>query len=165
MPMRSPKLITLAGLYDATEELLQGEQTELSQGAQIEKALAYWDAVTKVMPDWIKVKTGQITSLELRQERISSHTVVLRAIGAVGAELMRLPNWRERVADLGKIDWSKKHPDWQNICIVAGSVVSNRQSRQATKAYIKRELGLKLSEAEQRLLEGAHPTSPATINA
>ncbi len=155
LPPRSAKLFTLAALYDATEELLQGDQTELTAGAQIEKAIAYWDAVTKAMPDWIKVKSGQLLSVDLRQERISAHTVVLRAIGGVGADLMKLPNWRERVADFGKINWSKKNPDWQNVCIVASSVVSNRQSRQATKAYIKRELGLRLTDAETRLLDGA----------
>jgi len=37
---------------------------------------------------------------------------------------------------------------------VANSVVSNRQSRQATKAYIKRRLGLRLSDTEVRLLDG-----------
>lgn len=161
MPVRSAKLFTLAALYDATEELLMGDQTELTQGAQIEKAIDYWDAVTKVMPDWIKVKQGHLMSVDLRQERISSHTVVLRAIGGVGAELMKFPNWRERVVDFGKIEWSKKNTEWQNVCIVANSVVSNRQSRQATKAYIKRQLGLKLSDAETRLLDGAKATVPA----
>src|SRR6266852_3939264 len=78
LPPRSNKLFTLAALYDATEELLQGDQTELTQGAQIEKAIAYWDAVTKAMPDWVKVKSGRLMSVDLRQERICAHTVVLR---------------------------------------------------------------------------------------
>jgi DNA sulfur modification protein DndB len=165
MPVRSAKLFTLAALYDATDELLQGDQTELTQEAKIEKAIDYWDTVSKVMPDWVKVKKGQLMSVDLRQERISSHTVVLRAIGGVGAELMKLPNWRDRVGDFGKIDWSKKNPEWQNVCIVANSVVSNRQSRAATKAYIKRQLGLHLSDAEVRLLDGvkAKDDSAATV--
>lgn len=117
------------------------------------------------MPDWNKVKEGVINSMALRQERISSHTVVLRAIGAVGSELMKLPNWKKRVKDLGKIDWSKKNPEWQNVCIVAGSVVSNRQSRQATKAFLKKQLDLELAEAEQRLLDSARETAPALVTA
>src|SRR3990172_855788 len=52
MPIRSPKLFTLSALYDATEELLAGSSTDLSQGAGIEKAIDYWDAVTNAMPDW-----------------------------------------------------------------------------------------------------------------
>lgn len=162
MPVRSAKLFTLAALYDATDELLQGEHTSLTQGAQIEKAIDYWTAVSKVMPDWIKVKEGHLMSVDLRQERISSHTVVLRAMGGVGADLMKLPNWRDRVSDFGKIDWSKKSPEWQNVCIIANSVVSNRQARQATKAYIKRQLALPLSDAETRLLDGAKATVAAS---
>jgi DNA sulfur modification protein DndB len=51
---------------------------------------------------------------------------------------------------LAQIDWSKKNPDWQNVCIVANSVVSNRQARAATKSYIKSRLGMDLTEAEER---------------
>lgn len=76
-----------------------------------------------------------------------------------------MPNWRERVGDFGKIDWSKKNPEWQNLCIVANSVVSNRQSRAATKAYIKRQLGLHLSDAEIRLLDGVKAKDPAGLTA
>ncbi len=41
----------------------------------------------------------------------------------------------------------------RGICIVANSIVSNRQARAATKAYIKRQLGLDLSDAERRALQ------------
>jgi DNA sulfur modification protein DndB len=57
------------------------------------------------------------------------------------------------LADLEKIDWSKKDPDRENVCIVANSVVSNRQARAATKAYIKAKLEMELTEAEQRSLD------------
>jgi DNA sulfur modification protein DndB len=50
---------------------------------------------------------------------------------------------------------SKKNPEWENICIVANSVVSNRQARAATKAFIKEKLGLNLTDGEQRSLERA----------
>jgi DNA sulfur modification protein DndB len=155
LPVRSEKLFTLAALYDAMDELLpEGDREELSQPAQVEKAIAYWSAVSRYMPDWLKVKNGHLRSVDLRQERISSHTIVLRALGGVGAELMRMSDWRERLARLEEIDWNKKNPEWQNVCIVANSVVSNRQSRQATRAYIKRHLGLPLSDAETRSLDG-----------
>jgi hypothetical protein len=62
-------------------------------------------------------------------------------------------NWRERLAALDDIDWSKKNPDWENVCIIANSVVSNRQARAATKAYIKAKLSMELTESEQRSLE------------
>ena len=47
---------------------------------------------------------------------------------------------------------SKKNKDWENVCIIANSVVSNRQARLATKAYLKKHLALTLNEAETRTL-------------
>jgi DNA sulfur modification protein DndB len=96
-----------------------------------------------------------VTSLELRQERISCHSTVLRAIGGTGADLLALDNWKDLVRGLEAIDWAKKNKDWEGVCIVANSVVSNRQARTAAKAYIKRRLGLALSDAETKSLTSA----------
>src|SRR5271170_5962365 len=96
---------------------------------------------------------------ELRAENISAHSTILRALGGLGAELMKSSNWKERLIALAEIDWSKKNPDWQDVCIVANSVVSNRQARAATKTYIKGRLGMDLTEAEQRSIK-TPPKSP-----
>jgi DNA sulfur modification protein DndB len=73
----------------------------------------------------------------------------------MGAELMKADpdNWRDRLQRLREINWSKQNLDWEGICMVANSVVSNRQARAATKAYIKDKLGLQLSESEARALK------------
>jgi DNA sulfur modification protein DndB len=41
------------------------------------------------------------------------------------------------------------------VCIVANSVVSNRQARAATKAYIKSRLGMEMTDAEIRSIKKA----------
>jgi DNA sulfur modification protein DndB len=112
------------------------------------------------MNDWRRVKAEHLRAVELRQESISSHSVVLRAIGAAGAELMKAEpdGWKDRLRLIEEIDWRKQNRDWEGICIVANSVVSNRQARAATKAYIKRQLGLPLTETEGRALT-APPTT------
>lgn len=159
LPVRSAKLFTLAAFYDANKELLKGRDNEsASDDELVGHAVSYWSAVAEAMPDWRKVKAGLLTSLELRQERISSHSTVLRAIGAVGADLMALENWPEMVRGFEAVDWAKKNKEWEGVCIVANSVVSNRQARLATKAYLKRHLGLPLSEGEAKSL------SPASDN-
>ena len=65
----------------------------------------------------------------------------------------RSDDWKEELLKLKTINWSKQNHDWDGICIIANSVVSNRQARAATKAYIKRHLGLELSDAERRSLQ------------
>jgi hypothetical protein len=62
-------------------------------------------------------------------------------------------DWKNRLADLTAVNWSKKNREWENVCLVANSVVSNRQARLATKAYLKRKLGLAVSESEGKSIE------------
>ena len=165
LSVRSPKLFSLAAVYDANKELLKpvSEREHHSPSELVNIAIEYWSAVAEVMPDWLKVKRGDLKSVELRQEKISSHTVVLRALGAVGASLMtEAPNnWKARLPGLTSVNWRKSNTDWENICIVANSVVSNRQARLATQAYLKRRLGVTLTSAESRALpaEGSPRTA------
>jgi len=145
---KSTKLFTLAALYDANVELLKGYgNNDISTNAGL--LIDYWTEVAKHMPDWGKVLAGQKLAVELRQEKISSHSTVLRALGGLGVDLMVSGDWKARLTPLEQIDWSKKNPEWENICIVANSVVSNRQARAATKAFIKSKLGINLTEGEK----------------
>lgn len=151
---KAVKLFTLAALYDANCELLKGRE-----GADILENASwltdYWSAVAEHMPDWNIVQTRHKEARELRAEKIASHSTVLRALGGLGLELMKDINWKTRLKALEDIDWSKKNPDWENICIIANSVVSNRQARAATKAYIKSKLGMDLTESEKRSFRGS----------
>lgn len=141
-------------------------------------AVDYWTTVANFMPDWLRVKNREIRPVELRQENISTHSVVLRALGGVGAEILRRypADWKGRLAGLVAINWNKRNRDWENVCMVANSVIGNRQARLATKAYLKRKLGLPVSEAEQHsithlvveslppsVLPAATPIEPLTI--
>jgi DNA sulfur modification protein DndB len=146
---KSTKLFTLAALYDANRELLKGRDEEDAE-SMAKIITEYWSAVAGNMPDWTKVLKGQKSAVELRAEKISAHSTVLRAFGGIGSELIKEPNWKQRLGGVKTIDWSKKNSDWENVCIIANSVVSNRQARAATKAYIKSKLGMDLTEGEQR---------------
>jgi len=149
---KSTKLFTLAALYDASAELLKGrEKDDIIANATL--LVEYWNTIARHMPDWNDVFTRHKLALELRQEKISSHSTVLRALGGLGLDLIGKPGWKDQLAALEAIDWSKKNPEWENVCIVSNSVVSNRQARAATKAFIKAKIGVPLSDAEQRALD------------
>jgi DNA sulfur modification protein DndB len=152
--VRSKHLFSLSALYDANEELLRERSEDANANELAAIAIDYWREVSKAMPAWGRVKMGEMRAMDLRQVNISSHAVVLRAIGGIGAELMKAypTEWRAKLMELNSVDWKKSNRDWENVCIVAGSVVSNRQARSATKAYIKKHLGLELTEAERRSL-------------
>ena len=160
LPARSEKMFTLSSLYDANQELLAEKRNsdDAFFNELVTTGIDYWTTVSKFMPDWQRVRNG-LRPIELRQENISTHSVVLRALGGLGAEVVKQypTDWKNRLADLTAVDWSKKNREWENVCMVANSVVSNRQARLATKAYLKRKLALPLTESEEKSI--AHLTA------
>jgi DNA sulfur modification protein DndB len=162
IPLRSDKLFTLSTLYDANEELV-GNKVDKRETkdyeARLGLAVQYWTALSAVITDWRKVKDEDIKAPALRQEKISTHAVVMRALGGAGRALIdEYPkDWEKRLAPLREVDWrksvgSKVNPLWDNVCITAGSVVSNRQARVQTLAQLKRILGLSIGARELKLL-------------
>jgi DNA sulfur modification protein DndB len=151
LSVKSTKLFTLAALYDANAELLKGREKE-SVLDKVELLVAYWTAVVQHMPDWNKVYQGRKLALELRQENISSHSTVLRALGGLGIDIIDREDWQAQLAALEAINWAKSNKEWENVCVASNSVLSNRQARAATKAFIKAKLGLHLTESELRSL-------------
>lgn len=170
IPLRSPKLFTLATLYDANEELL-GDKIDKrgtkDYATKLKLAVEYWTALSLVMPDWRKVKDDQLKAAELRQEKINTHAVVMRALGGVGRAVIdeHPKDWQKRLEPLRDVDWRKStggkvNPLWDNVCITAGSVVSNRQARVQTLAVLKRMVGLDLAPREQKLLRAQGNSRP-----
>jgi len=151
IPRRSAKLFTISALYEAHEELLGKKIAEQGSPAYLEilqRAVGYWTELSEVMGDWQKVKNGEQSASDLRQEKINTHAVVLRALGGVGRILFeKYPqDWRRKLKLLEGVDWRKTvnssaNPLWDAVCITAGSVVSNRQARAATLAVLLREIG------------------------
>jgi DNA sulfur modification protein DndB len=151
IPLRSPNLFTISALYEANEELLGkniAQKGSSAYAALLRTAVEYWTELSKIIDDWRKVKNGELSASELRQEKINTHAVVLRALGGVGRMLLaKYPTgWQAKLKLLEKIDWRKfvgsgVNPLWDDVCITAGSVVSNRQARAATLAVLLREIG------------------------
>src|SRR5499426_625544 len=151
IPLRSPNLFTISALYDANEELLGKKIDRKGSPAYAEllrTAVEYWTELSKIIGEWQKVKNGELSASELRQEKINTHAVVLRALGGVGRTLLaKYPEgWQGKLKLLATIDWRKSvassaNPLWDDVCITAGSVVSNRQARAATLAVLLREIG------------------------
>lgn len=158
IPIRSERLFTLSTLYDANEELI-GRKLEKSDTSEykekLERAVDYWIALSGIITDWQKIKDGTIKAPMLRQEKINTHSVVMRALGGLGRTLIEAypDNWEQKLNPLKNVDWRKSvgnkvNPQWENVCITAGSVLSNRQARVATLAVLKGIVGLELTGQE-----------------
>lgn len=165
IPLRSPKLLTLSTLYDANTELLGedvGMKGSAEYNAKFQTAVAYWNAIAKLIPEWQKVKNDDLKASELRQEQLSTHTVVVRALGGLGRSVIEQypKDWERRLAPLRKVDWRKSigtkvNPLWDNVCITAGSVVSNRQARVKTLEVLKDLVNQGAGDREEKVLARA----------
>ena len=152
IPIRSAKLFALSTLYDANKELLG--KNVAPAGSRLhdtacDRAAKYWSTLAEIMPDWKKVAAGLVPAAEIRQEKISTHATVLRALGGVGRIVMeRHPErWANQLQLLSTVDWRKSvagrvNPQWDGVCISAGSVVANRQARLATLEALCRAVKL-----------------------
>ena len=152
IPIRSDKLFTLTTLYDANKELFG--KLESPPGSQefdslLDKTQEYWDHVAKVLRDWKDVAEGKRLAPSVKQEKISTHAVVLRALGGVGRLIFEYypDSWKEKIDLLADIDWRKSvatkvNPLWDGVCISAGSVFSNRQARLATFEVLADKVGV-----------------------
>ena len=157
IPLRSPKLFTLGAVYDGTLALLETVESS-DYEAKLAQALEYWETVTANIPEWGRVASGDLKPMELRQEHINSHAVVLWALGAMGRTLISQhpTDWTSRLSALKGIDWRRTNRDWQGIAMSGADVVNRRQSRMDTSSFLKRKLGLTLTPAEERSLRGAN---------
>jgi DNA sulfur modification protein DndB len=151
IPVRSSKLFSLTAIYDANQELLDRKNFP-TEGPEFNKLISevveYWSIVANTIPDWKRVAKGELQAPAIRQEKINTHSIVMRALGGVGNLLMaRFPNdWRDKLKKLEEIDWRKSvgtkvNPLWDGVCITAGSVVSNRQARLATLGVLAGHVG------------------------
>lgn len=156
LPLRSPKLFTLGSLYDSSTELL-GPISEENFDEKEDIAIRFWRGVANQIPEWRKVRDGVMKPVDLRQEYIHSHAIVMWGLGAMGKSLIseRPDDWEAKLSLLNEIDFRRTNREWQGIAMSGTDVINRRQSRKDTATFLKRKMNLPLTEAEERSLVGA----------
>jgi hypothetical protein len=103
--------------------------------------------------------------MELRQEFIHSHAIVLCALGSMGQTMISAnpDDWKIRLGELRKLDWRRTNNEWQGVAMSGSDVVNRRQNRMDTASYLKLRMGLQLTPQEERSLKGATDVSKGTL--
>jgi DNA sulfur modification protein DndB len=151
---RSLKLFTLSGIYQGTKALLNKKRSDELTDEDKVLAAAYWSAVSTHIPEWLLASTRKVTTAELRREYIHSHGLALHALGIMGASLLKEDplGWKERLSALGNIDWSRRNTSvWEGRALVAGRVSKANNNVQLTANYLKRTLGVTLTDDDKAL--------------
>lgn len=137
---RSAMLFTLSALRSANRELLR----HLPAGSDgYAMAEAFWSAVDHLIPAWDEVRTGKRTAGTLRADSISSHGVVLQAMGRIGGELLAKgrTQWTKILTPWGEIDWSRQDPRWNGAATINGRVWKSASAVKGTADILHAALG------------------------
>jgi len=162
----SRKLFTLSAIYGATKAFLKGTEGEPLE-ERADRAREFWEEVGTHFHDWQLVRDRKLTAGEVRRDFIHTHSVALQALGRAGNALVkRFPKgWKQKLALLEKLDWSRTNPFWEGRALIAGRVSKSGQNVTLTTNAIKQQLGLSLSAEETRLEDaykrGEHATARA----
>lgn len=156
---RSPALLTLGALHDATKELL-GEVTEEEFTDKVDLAVAFWQTVAASIPPWVDVAEGRTTAPKVREQTICTHAVSLRAIGAAGRGVIASTpdSWATTIKGVFlTIDWSRGNPDWDGVVVAEGDVLNRRQNQRDLTELLRVKLGV--ATPEERLRRLVHEVS------
>ena len=140
MSNRSKALFTLSAICTATNELLNGIDLPLQE--KITLAERYWNSVGEHIPEWLKVRSGELKSSDVRKDYICSLSLTLVALGFAGNALVQMDpgKWENHLKNLDSIDWRKTNPAWENLVFVNGKVAANRSTQLAMSCYMKNVL-------------------------
>lgn len=148
---RSSKLFTLSGVFQATEALLKPAKHDPQQAEPL--AVAYWEHLTKLLPEWQWAIDNKISPMELRQNYVHVHGVLLHALGIAGGQVIgAYPNdWQTRLEPLHGVDWQRSNPVWEGRAMIGGRMSKAQSNLVLTAAYLKGLLHLPLTSEEAHL--------------
>lgn len=156
---RSVKLWTLSGIYYATAALLRKTRKDTVAASESALAVAFWIALSEIIPEWNKRVISQTTAADLRRQYVHMHSVTLHALGLAGADLLAThpDHWRDHIQPLATLDWSRSNTVlWEGRALIGGQMSKARTNVTRTASAIKQALGLPLSPDEVRLENAVH---------
>jgi DNA sulfur modification protein DndB len=126
----------------------------------VRNAVTFLNDFTEANPKWRQVAStsagaGGDDTYDLRQTQLHFNTTGLVIMGKVGHTIYSNPNQgeRERLTRLlGQFDWSRGNPLWQGNVMSGDKITTSRDMFTKAAAVLKKQLGLDLTDSEQRLL-------------
>jgi DNA sulfur modification protein DndB len=158
---RSIKLFTLSSIHQGTKSLLGKRGVDEVSPSDAELASAFWNGVSRYIPEWQMAAAKKANPAELRREFVHAHGIALHSLGLMGAALIKQEpkQWIDKLQALEAIDWSRKNVAlWEGRALSAGRISKATTNVLLTSALLKRTLGLSLGKEEQRLESGFERT-------
>jgi DNA sulfur modification protein DndB len=150
---RSTKAFTLNGIADASLKLLGLTKTKKLDKKDEETIKEFWKTVSENIPEWQLLLKGDVAPSVLRKEFVNTNTNLLNALGIAGKFIIKeYPNdWKTKLRNLKKIDWSRDSPEWEGRLIKHGQMQKQIIAIDLAANIIMQKCGLTLSEERQKI--------------
>lgn len=151
----SSSLFTLNTFYTANKTILSNKCS--ADGAAFLKK--FWLAVVEHMTQWQELDRKELTKVDLRERYIATQSIVIQALGRVGATLYRHKeiDLQATMKQLENVNWSRTAVQWSFRAIGPnGRIITSKKASMLIANIIKKELQIPLDadeiDAENRLL-------------
>lgn len=152
----SPKLFTLSSINETNKKLVK--KLDVNDSKISNFVYGFWNILCENMKEWKFVFNKNISPHLFRSDYISSHGVVLEALGLVGNYLYinNFDNWKSILSNINSIDWHRSNlPDWQYRAIGPnGRIVKSATYVRLTSNLIKTKFNIPLTKEELKLEKG-----------
>lgn len=140
---RTTNFITLNGLAQATRYLLGSTDTGSMSSKAQKTAARYWMLLSKTIPEWKRLSTGDVHPADLRSKYVHAHTTVLGSLGLAGSVILMDEKWEEKIRRIGRIDWRRSNPAWEGKVVENGKILRTRISIKKGAIEILDQLGIR----------------------
>ena len=148
----SPRIFTISALTKSNRVLLDGI---ISQDIETDAAICsrYWTVLEENLPEIEKLVPEIITAREIKENYFYPYSIALQTLAAVANQLIKeSPNtWEEQLSGIQKINWRRDNNEWEGRAMSGGRLTTGGNHPAFTKNFIKKKLGLPLSEDEKKL--------------
>jgi DNA sulfur modification protein DndB len=148
----SPRIFTISALTKSNRVLLDGI---ISQDIETDAAICsrYWTVLEENLPEIEKLVPETITAREIKENYFYPYSIALQTLAAVANQLIKeSPNtWEEQLSGIQKINWRRDNNEWEGRAMSGGRLTTGGNHPAFTKNFIKKKLGLPLSEDEKKL--------------
>jgi DNA sulfur modification protein DndB len=150
---KSSKVFTFNAIDEANKYLFTNSQ--LSEVEKVEKAIAFWQAVTTELPEWERLLTKEYAPSDVRQNYICGHAIALCGLAHLGFYVLRQLNWEEKLKQVGlrTMDWNKSNPEFEHKIIFGGRIHKNRTTVTALGEWLWRRSFLSQEVVEAKVID------------
>ena len=152
----SSTLFTLNTFYIANKKILRRNPCD----EHFEDFLfKFWSGVVKNMDPWNEMARKELSKKDLRESYVATQAIIIQAFGRVGASLWDKGNKDLDICltKLKTINWKRSAYDWKcRVMRNDGRIINNESTIMYATNYIKKCLGIELTEDEQNFETKLH---------